>query len=253
MIINAPKLSDLFALRTLWQEAFGDGDDFLNLFFATAFDTERSRCVKVNGAIAAALYWFDCSYEGARIAYMYAVATAKAFRGRGFCSALMEDAHRHAASLGYEGVILVPGNRELFRFYERLGYATCGYVSEFSCLASDVKTELRELDAGEYARLRRAFLPKGGVVQENENLKFLQTQAAFYAGDGFLLAAKRDKDTLYGVELLGHTETAPSVVRTLGCDEGHFRTPGTDKPFAMYRALRDERSSPPEYFGLAFD
>lgn len=253
MIIDAPMLSDIPALRALWQEAFGDSDEFLDLFFTTAFDTERSRCVTVDGAIAAALYWFECLYEGERIAYIYAVATAKEYRGRGFCSALMEDTHRHTASLGYKGSLLVPGSGALFHFYEKLGYTTCGFVSEFNCSASNVKAELRQLDADEYAKLRRFFLPRYGVVQENENLKFLQMQAAFYAGDGFLLAAKREGDTLYGVELLGDAEAAPSVVRAFGCAEGRFRVPGTDKPFAMYRALNDGRSSPPTYFGLAFD
>ena len=253
MIIDTPKLSDLPALRGLWREAFGDSNQFLDLFFSTAFDIERSRCITVDGIIVSALYWFECSYEEKRIAYIYAVATAKAYRGRGFCSALMEDTHRHAASLGYEGVILVPGSSELFRFYEKLGYTTCGYVSEFNCSASVVKAELRQLDADEYAKLRRVFLPKGGVVQENENIKFLQTQATFYAGDGFLLAARREKDILYGIELLGDTEAAPFIVRALGCAEGHFRFPGTDKPFAMYRALSEGTLSPPAYFGWAFD
>ena len=253
MIIDTPKPSDLHSLRVLWREAFGDSEDFLDLFFSTAFDTERSRCVTVNGTIAAALYWFDCSYDEKRIAYLYAVATAKAHRGRGLCSALMEDMQRHAASLGYEGVILVPGSSELFRFYEKLGYKTCSYISEFTCPASLVKAELRQLAADEYARLRRAFLPKNGVVQENENIKFLQTQAAFYAGNGFLLAARREKDILYGVELLGDTEAAPFIVRALGCAEGRFRVPGTDKPFAMYCTLSDGTSSPPAYFGWAFD
>ena len=253
MIIDTPKLSDIPALRVLWQESFGDSDEFLDLFFSTAFDTERSRCITVDRTIVAALYWLDCLYKEKRIAYIYAVATAKAYRSRGLCSALMEDTHRHAASLGYEGVILVPGSSELFSFYKKLGYTTCCYVSEFNCAASEVKTELRQLNANEYAKLRRVFLPKNGVVQENENIKFLQTQAAFYAGGGFLLAARCEKDTLYGVELLGDTEAAPFIVRTLGCAKGCFRAPGTDKPFAMYHALSEGSLSPPAYFGWAFD
>lgn len=253
MIIDTPKRSDVLSLKVLWQEAFGDSDEFVDSFFGAAFDTERAHCVTVDGAVAAALYWFDCSYKGKRIAYIYAVAVAKAYRDKGFGSALMKDTHRHLASLGYKGAILVPGNEELFRFYEKLGYTTCTYVSEFSCRASDVKTELRELDADEYTRLRRAFLPKDGVVQENENIKFLQTQAGFYAGDGFLLAARCEEDILCGVELLGNTEAAPSVVRAFGCVEGRFRIPGADKPFAMYRALSDGKISSPGYFGLAFD
>lgn len=253
MIIDAAIQSDVPELRSLWSEAFGDEDEFINLFFLTAFDTKRSRCVKVNGKVKAVLYWFDCLYEGAQIAYIYAVATAKDHRGRGLCSALMENTHCHLASLGYRGCVLVPEGENLFLFYKKLGYATCAFVSEFSCLASNVKTEIRQIDMGEYAKLRRFYLPKNGVVQENENLKFLQAQASFYMGDGFLLAARREEDTLYGVELLGNVEMASSIVKTLECANGRFRVPGKDIPFAMYRALNDDKMLPPEYFGLAFD
>lgn len=253
MIIDSPMISDIPSLKSLWREAFGDTEEFLASFFTTAFNTKRCRCVKVDGTVKAALYWFDCSYKGERLAYIYGVATAKDYRGRGLSRALMEDTHRHAESLGYMGAILVPGSKGLFSFYERLGYKTCSFVSEFICSASSTKAELRQIDADEYAKLRRAFLPKDSVIQENENLKFLQIQADFYTGDDFLLTAKCEGNTLYGVELLGNTHTAPSVVAAFECTKGQFRTPGDNKPFAMYRPLHNKNTLPPTYFGLAFD
>jgi len=33
------------ALRRLWQAAFGDEDDFLDLFFGLAYDPQRCRCI----------------------------------------------------------------------------------------------------------------------------------------------------------------------------------------------------------------
>ena len=59
LIIDAAIQSDVPELRSLWSEAFGDEDEFINLFFRTAFDTQRSRCVKVDGKVKAVLYWFD--------------------------------------------------------------------------------------------------------------------------------------------------------------------------------------------------
>ena len=253
MNIDKPNPSDIPALRGLWQDAFGDSDSFLDSFFTTAFDVNRARCVKLDGKIVAVLYWFDCSCNGARLAYVYAVTTAQAYRGRGVCSALMDGVHRHLASIGYAGVVLVPCSKELFRFYEKFGYSTCSCVSEFRCFASDEKAEIREVGADEYATLRRLFLPKNGVVQERENITFLQTYAKFYAGDGFVLVASKGKDVLHGAELLGDTTKAPSIVRALGCTEGRFRTVGKEKPFAMYRNLGDKQCNSPTYFGLAFD
>ena len=111
---------------------------------------------------------------------------------------------------------------------------------------------LRRIDAEEYARLRRAFLPQGGVIQEGENLTFLETHAEFYAGLDFLLSAIREGDELLGLELLGNLDAAPGILSALGISQGEFRTPGSTSPFAMFLALIPGTEAP-SHFGLAFD
>lgn len=253
MIIDAPNRSQIPELRSLWQEAFDDTQDFLNDFDRTAFRTDRCRCAVTDGKVAAALYWFDCLHVGRRIAYVYAVATAKVYRGQGLGHGLMEDTHRHLGNHGYEGAVLVPGSKELFRYYESMGYRISSMIREFTCDASVKEVSLRCIGTEEYACLRRQMLPQGGVVQENENLDFLKTQAQLYAGQGFLLAARKEKDMLFGVELLGDETKASRIVSALGCAKGAFRVPGEGKPFAMYRSLKESALPPPSYFGLAFD
>ena len=253
MIIETPRDTHVPPLRSLWKEAFGDTDAFLDIFFSTAFSPARCRCVTENGRVLAALYWFDCYCRGARMAYLYAVATAVSHRGQGLCAALMADTHKHLASLGYTGALLVPGEASLFTFYKKSGYGVCGGVKEFSCAASEKSVTLSSIDTEKYADLRRKYLPEGGVIQEGENLKFLAKQASLYMGDGFLLAARREGDNLRGLELLGDPQNAPAIVRALGCASGHFRTVGDQKSFAMYRPLVDPPLSAPTYFGLAFD
>ena len=253
MIIDAPDRSRIPELQSLWQEAFDDTQDFLDNFERTAFHPDRCRCAVTEGRAAAALYWFDCLYMGRRIAYVYAVATAKAYRGQGICHGLMEDTHRYLEKLGYEGVVLVPGSKELFRFYEGMGYRIGSTIREFTCDASVREVSMCCIDTQEYARLRRQLLPRGGVVQENENLAFLKTQAQFYAGAGFLLTARKEEDTLFGMELLGDETKASQIVSALGCAKGTFRVPGEGRPFAMYRSLSESKLPAPSYFGLAFD
>lgn len=254
MIIDAPKKENLPALRTLWQEAFSDTDEYLDTFFTTAFSYERSRVVIADGQPVAALYRFDCSFYNQPVAYVYAVATAKVFRGRGLCHRLMEDTHRHLKSLGYAGTVLVPGTLDLFRFYEHMGYETCSYIKEISCIASDKPVDIKKITADEYATLRRLFLPNGGILQEKENLDFLKTQATFYRGTDFLLAARAEDTRLFGIELLGGNSSTAAIVHTLGCKTGTFRTPGSqnDRPFAMYRPIK-KGGPTPAYFGFAFD
>lgn len=251
MTIDHPVPAQLPALRALWKEAFGDTDAFLDAFFRTGFSPSRCRCVTVDGRVVSALYWFDCEFSGRKTAYLYAVATAKSFRGQGLCRALLADTHALLTSAGYAGTILVPGSDALFRFYEALSYKTCAHISEFSCTAGDHPVSVRPISAGEYAEARRQLLPPDSVIQEGENLAFLQTQADFYMGADFLLAAFREGSTLYARELLGDPAAAPGILRALNCEKGCFRTPGRETPFAMFYPLLPTPA--PSYFAFAFD
>lgn len=277
MNIKTPDLTDIPALQNLWQEAFGDTKDFIDTFFQTAFDSSRCFCATDEGVIAATLYWFDCEYQNRPVAYLYAIATAKAYQGQGICHSLMVHTLDHLCKAGYVGVVLVPGNPALFDFYKDMGYDTCCFVKEFHCdssmfspsrsadlcaanmspgfqpIAEAEPSPLRTLTKTEYAALRRQFLPKNSIIQENICLDFLQTQAQLYAGDGFIMAAYIENNKLFVPELLGNRTLTPQIVHALNCTEGHFRTPGTEKPFAMYLPLLENDLPLPAYFGLAFD
>lgn len=251
MIINAPQFTDLPRLRQLWMEAFGDGQEFWFHFIHKAKPLCRCRCVWADDTLAAALYWFDCSWSGRKLAYLYGVATGKAFRGRGICRALMEDTRGYLKGLGYDGIVLVPAQPELFEMYEKLGYRTCTYVREFDVAAAD-PVVLKQLTAEEYAARRRAYLPRDGVVQEGKTLDLLAAQARFYEGESCLAVCTVWDGKLMLSELLGEQAAAGGIVAALGFSQGRVRVPGEEKPFAMYRSLTGDPAAP-AYFGLAMD
>lgn len=250
MIIDAPR--NTLELRKLWKQAFGDPEEFIDCFFRVAYSPSRCRCVYKDGALAAMLYWFDCCWQGKRIAYLYAVSTDTAFQGQGFCRALIADTHRHLKESGYAGSILVPRTLELFPLYEKMGYRTCCSVREFTCSASEEPTALRQISAEEYAVLRRQHLPENGVVQEDTALTLLEAFSTFYTGENILLVTYVDEGKCMVCELLGDPEAAPGILAALGHKVGKVRTPGKEKPFAMYHSLTDDPAAP-GYFGLALD
>ncbi len=252
MNVIEPKNLQISALRALWREAFDDDDDYLDDFFSTAFSTKRCRCVEIESEIAAALYWFDCSFHERKLAYIYSVATAKAYRGVGICHSLMQHTHNYLRENGYIGAVLVPGSSDLFAFYERMGYVTSCYVEEFSSEAASESIYIEKIGSAEYASLRRKYLPDNGVIQENENIALLASQAELYKGDDFLLAAEIEDGMFKATELLGNTAAASGILKSLGYQNGNFRTVGECKPFAMYLPFSDS-SLVPKYFGLAFD
>ncbi|MBO5130149.1 MAG: GNAT family N-acetyltransferase [Oscillospiraceae bacterium] len=238
--------------RALWKKAFGDDDVFLDSFFSTAFAPHRGRCILEEGRVRAVLYWFDVSCEDRKLAYVYAVATAPDYRGRGLCRALVEDTKEILKTRGYDGILLVPQEENLIRLYEKLGFSPCTEVSEFVCGPQIPAVPLHKVDASDYALRRRALLPQGGVIQEDENLAFLQTQAEFCIGPGFAAAINTDGDKLHCMELVGDPGAAPGIVMALGCTSGFFRCPGKGKPFSMLYPLTANCPAP-TYFGLAFD
>ncbi len=244
MNLNHPTPDLVPALRQLWKEAFGDTDSFLDKFYGIAFDPRRSLCATVDGEVAAMAYWFDCE----EYAYIYAVATAKKHRGKGISHALMARIHEILTDRGYAGCILVPGEESLRKFYATMGYENCGGVHEFDTDAGQT-IPLRKLEIAEYASLRRAYLPEGGVVQEGVNLDFLASWATFYEGENVLAAAVWEDGKLLVLDLLGDAEKAPSVAAALGAATGWFRSPG-DTPFAMHRPLNQNK--PPKYFSFCF-
>lgn len=250
---QCPAEGDTKKLWALWQEAFGDSEDFLRIFWSTAFSPDRCRCIINDKEALAALYILDCSYKSTKLAYIYAVATAKAHRGKGLCTLLMADTHRYLKNSGYTGAILVPAQESLYSFYENMGYKTCTGISEFEVEAGNGNISLTEISAEEFAQLRPTLLNHDAVIQEAENLHFLATYAKFYKGEDFILTASIHDDNLNGIELLGNTDKCADIVNTLNCKKGNFRTFGKDKPFAMYYPLTKDELSAPSYLGFAFD
>ena len=252
MNFEHPGVEETRQLLTLWKEVFGEYDGFWELFLDKAFQADHCRCITEEGRVIAGLFWFDCSCGQDKIAYVYAVATDPAHRGRGLCRKLMADTHDLLKQRGYDSVMLVPAGEGLREMYRKMGYENCTAVSVVSCTAAVTPAEIRSVSQEEYAALRRKLLPEGGVLQEGNNLAFLAAQTQLLAGEDFLLAAWLEEDTLHGTELLGNTDAAPGILRALGCEKGIFQTPGATQPFSMIHKLHCAAVIP-AYFGFSFD
>lgn len=218
---------DIPALRQLWKDCFGDTDGFLDLFFSLAYAPRRSLILTENGNFLGTAYWFDCSMEGRKLAYLYAIAIAPSHQGRGLGTALMEAVHTALEKAGYDAALLVPGDEGLRRFYEKLGYRTCSYRRTEVRLPA-----LQAVTPEEYARLRRALLPQNGVVQEGESLRFLSALADFYRGAGSIAVLSKEDGSC--LELLG----APNTGKTV--------------PYAMGRSLTGKPLPDRLYFAFGF-
>ena len=252
MIISEPNPSHMPQLRRLWKAAFGDGDEFLDMFYTTAYAPQRCRCVLDGDIVAAVLYWFDCTCEGQKLAYIYAVATDPGYRNQGLCRRLMEDSANHLKNEGYAGALLLPQDAGLRQMYGKMGYLPCTDIGEEIIQAAGKPLALTELTAEEYAKLRKTMLPPGSVIQEGENLTYLAAFSCFYRTEDTIAVLFRDETRIICYEILGDMTKAPRIIRTFEAQEGFFRFPGKKKPFTMYLPLV-ENCPNPRYFSFAFD
>ena len=238
----------LCKLKSLWKTVFGDPDFFIDNFFKIAYSPERCRYIEENGQILSALYWFDCAYEGGKLAYIYAVATHPDYRGKGLASNLIRDTHDYLKSEGYAGAVLKPANG-LFPFYERLGYVTSGHIRRFSASASKLPIQLKALSPREYGLLRKSYLPKNAVIQEGVTLEFLHTFANFYAAEDALICVSPEETFIF--EYLGNPDSAPGILATLGIESANIPTCGETIPFTMYYPLNCTKI--PGYLGITLE
>ena len=253
MNINSGSSQTVPMLKTLWLQAFGDSEAFADLFFREGFSPERSRCIYKGSRPVAALYWFDCLWQGQKVAYLYGIATDKAFQNQGLCRSLMEDTHRYLRQLGYAVTVLVPAAEGLFSLYQKLGYRSfCPMERRIYDAAQGQSVNLREISAKEYALLRRDRLPENALLQEGAALSFLSGFARFYRGENLLFCADRDGDKLHFQEFFGAPASVSSVICAMGASSGTLRLYGTGTDFAMYLPLAAETFLP-GYFGIAMD
>ena len=235
-------------LRSLWKQAFGDTDDFLDDFFCVVYSEDRCNTIEKDGNLAAMLYWFDCLWEGKKVAYLYAVATDEAYRNQGLCRALMEDTHKKLQALGYAGAVLVPGSKELFGLYEKFGYIPFCNRLTITVDAGSEKADFAALSTKEYYSRRLPLLPAGSIAQDRLTIDFLATFCKLYGGDDYLFCGGLEDDTFYFQEFLGSPGRVPKILKTLGAEKGILRIPG-DTPFAMYLPL-DGTTELPNYFDI---
>lgn len=250
MTIDAPK-QDLFPqMRSLWKQAFGDTDAFLDSFFATGFSPERCRCLLQGDRLAAVLYWFDCRWQNKKVAYLYAVATDEAFRNQGLCRTLMENTHAYLQSLGYAGTALVPGNLGLFAFYEKMGYLPFCPMKQVFAEASGHAVSVSPISPEVFWEQRKPYLPESALIPETDVLPFLASFSEFYTGKNALFCVNKEGDTVTFQEYWGDPGQIGGIVAALGGKTGSARIFPGDTPAAMYRALTADPAAP-SYLGIS--
>ena len=196
-------------------------------------------------------------------AYLYAVCTAPALRGRGHCRLLLQEAEQDLKRQGIRAAVLVPAEESLFGFYARFGYRTVFTCRTETVPAARGDCSITPLTPDGWQSLRELQLYDSHLSYPPELLRWQETisrssGAGLYrieTGDAVCCAAaERDGETLLVRELLPDCpEAAAALADKLGCREASFRTAGGTQPFGMAKSLDGTPLPQRAYLGPTFE
>jgi len=116
----------------IWRACFEDDEDYFRFFWENGFPLCRGLMWAEDGQAVAMLFLLPgmlgypsalgCRKRLLPAAYVYAVATLPAHRGRGYASELTRCAADLAKGEGLSALCLRPGDEGLFGYYARLGF-----------------------------------------------------------------------------------------------------------------------------------
>ena len=140
---RCPGPSDVPALKALWEEVFGDGPKYIDLFFDRMFRPEdyvllcgRDGDGSESILSMASLLPVDLVSDGERfpVSYLYGMATRPSEQGKGYGLKLLDFAAEYCRENGKAGIALQPAGTGLLYFYKKAGsmyqkHETCRFVT----------------------------------------------------------------------------------------------------------------------------
>ncbi len=186
-------------IAALWQECFGDSEEYIRFFLDTAYRPQDLLAAREEDGLAAMLFLLPCRLAGQPGRYVFAVATRAKSRRQGFSTLLLEQAKRLGRERGERFLCLVPAGQELFDFYARRGFFTAfdtveGPVEELSAEGEDVS-----LAPAQLLGLRDGFFARCGYyLRWGEREFFWHLRETRFTG-GRVIALRLAGDTGYAL------------------------------------------------------
>ncbi|MBO5858326.1 MAG: GNAT family N-acetyltransferase [Clostridia bacterium] len=181
--------ADKNGLIALWQEAFGDCKEAIDMFLDSRYIPENTVVAEDNGKIVSMLFLLEgklkINESNFSSYYLYAAATAKSHRGRGFMPELLSFSQNTALSRGVDFICLKPADKSLYNYYSRFGYKS---VFAFKRIKFNVlKVEFDHTDSSDiidwsYVR-NNSITQSNAFIWDNSAIDFAVRQHLYYNGN----------------------------------------------------------------------
>jgi len=180
--------SDFSQISHIWQTCFGDGEDYVRLFWDHCFPLCRGLAYEWDGRLAAMAFLLPGALalrgESHPAAYVYAVATLPEYRGRGIAAALTRRAADFVREEGGAALCLLPASESLYAYYAKLGFVT-GFMKQNQ--TPEAKGNSQEFDPDLAAAYRKACWDKLGYFAWSPPLLDYMAKEHLHRGGEILL------------------------------------------------------------------
>lgn len=188
------KPEELSRQRELWKLAFGDSDGYIDLFYQTAAGPEDVLVLLEDGVVYSmlALPAVELTLpdgDTASSAYVYALATDPAARGRGYGRMLLRYVDFYLRERGVDCVTVVPAEESLHKFFASVDFAECFTASWTDLPAGEIGAPapgdaIEAADAAAYDALRERLLEGAFHVRYGGGLLAFQAGVSRLSGAG---------------------------------------------------------------------
>ncbi|WP_089611652.1 GNAT family N-acetyltransferase [Dehalobacterium formicoaceticum] len=275
---------DIGEQKEIWRLCFGDSLSFIDYYYQHRYRKEETMLLWTEEKLAAMLTMIPVKLQLPREEsltgrMLYAIATHPAFQKRGLATRLMDYTHRYAEEMKDDFTVLVPAHQALFDFYRKQGYREGFYLREAVWNKDEgIKEEkqfplrMTKITPDLYNKRRNKFLLDKIYISYEEREIFYQQSLSQSSGGNLYALDMPGVQGCAAIEGVGKSEylikeillpekflaeALKKIAQILAAEKIIFRTPGTQRPFAMIRetgtfplGLGSERGA---YLGLAFD
>ena len=109
-------------IKQLWQEAFGDSDEFIDTFLHRFHTPERMYTLWNGDQLLSMLHLLPFSINGTEVGYIYGVATSPTERGRGHATRILKEAIEQAHNKKLGALVTIPADESLRHYYAKFGF-----------------------------------------------------------------------------------------------------------------------------------
>ncbi|MEG2774954.1 MAG: GNAT family N-acetyltransferase [Acetivibrio sp.] len=181
-------------LKQIWKCCFQDEDSYIDFYFSNRFKEnnmivflEENRPIAMASLLPAVCWETEDGRKKSNLFYIYAVATAPAFQGRGISSQLMKYSMDFLEKNNAIG-ILVPAEERLIPFYKKRGFYPAIKLPErksqrytedlkaaeiISLEEKETDFKFSEINPKEYKKIRDChFAGRGYVEWDEESIQY---------------------------------------------------------------------------------